>query len=105
MFRNHLEQGLTVDRLAADFEATGVPLPRRSSLCAWEQRAGRYRLHDQVAVIEFGADMTPEEIQAILRIGGDWLYQVARAAWCALDASIQELLGDLRRRSAPQVKP
>ncbi len=109
VFRNHLEQGLTVDRLAADFEATGVPLPAAviARLRDWEQRAGRYRLHDGVAVIEFGADMTPEEIQAILRIGGDWLYQVAPRCLVALDAGrMQELLGDLRRRGyTPQVKP
>lgn len=109
VFRNHLEQGLTVDRLAADFEATGVPLPAPviDRLRDWEQRAGRYRLHDGVAVIEFGADMTREEIQAILRIGGDWLYQVAPRCLVALDAErVPELVADLRRRGyTPQVKP
>lgn len=51
--------------------------------------------------------MTPEEIQAILRIGGDWLYQAAPRCLVALDAGrVQELLGDLRRRGyTPQVKP
>ncbi len=109
VFRTSLAQGLTVTSMLEGFAAAGVSLPAEAvaRLHDWEQRAGRFRLHDGVAVIEFGADMTPEEIQAILRIGGDWLYQVAPRCIVALDAErVTELVADLRRRGyTPQVKP
>lgn len=107
VFRNSLAQGLTADKMAENFLATGAPLPEEAAarLRDWEERAGRYRLHEDVAVIEFGVDMTPEEIQAILRIGGSWLYQVAPRCIVALDAErVPELVSDLRRRGyTPQV--
>jgi hypothetical protein len=107
VFRNSLAQGLTVDKVTESFAATGGVLPAEAvaRLRDWEQRAGRYRLHEEVAVIEFSADMTAEEIQAIVRIGGDWLYQVAPRCIVALDAArVPELVADLRRRGyTPQV--
>ncbi|OQA47000.1 MAG: hypothetical protein BWY52_00441 [Chloroflexi bacterium ADurb.Bin325] len=107
VFRDSLMRGLTLDALIARFAAAGASLPAEAiaRLRDWEQRAGNFRLHEGVGVIEFGADMTPEEVQAIVRIGGDWLYQVAPRCLVALDAErVPELLVNLRQRGyTPQV--
>lgn len=107
VFRSSLDQGLTVDKLVAAFADKNISLTPAivTRLQEWTARAGRYRLHEQVAVLEFGDDMPPEEIQAIARLGGEWLYQAAPRCLVALDADrVPALLADLRRRGyTPQV--
>ena len=91
------------------FAAAGFPLPpaTQDTLQAWQAKAGRHQLYDNLAVIEFGEDMHPEEIQAIAGLGGGRFYAVSPRCLVVLDPDVvPALVDDLRRRGyTPQVLP
>ena len=46
-------------------------------LRGWQERAGRHQLYDNLAVIEFGEDMHPEEVKVIAGLGPGKFYPVS----------------------------
>ncbi len=108
-FRDTLQAGVKADQLAADFAAADFPLPpaTRARLQAWQDRAGRHQLYDQVAVIEFSDDMGPEEARAIAGLGIGQFYQASPRCLVVLNPNAApEIINELRRRGyTPQVTP
>ena len=109
IFRASLRQGLDVELIAQAFAATGFPLPPATlaTLAGWQAKAGRHQLYDNLAVIEFGADMHPEEVRAIASLRAGLLYPVAPRCLVVLDPeAVPGLVDELRRRGyTPQVLP
>ena len=108
-FRGSLAAGLSADSITADFAATGFPLPAATAarLYDWQAKAGRHQLYDNLAVIEFGEDMHPSEVSAIVALAAGVLYPVAPRCLVALNPdAVPALVDDLRRRGyTPQVLP
>ncbi len=106
-FRTSLSQGLDTERIAQAFAAAGFPLPpaTRAILTGWQGKAGRHQLYDNLAVIEFGTDMHPEEVRAIASLRAGVLYPVAPRCLVVLDPDVVPgLVDELRRRGyTPQV--
>lgn len=108
-FRRTLQAGITTAQLAADFAAAGFPLPpaTQATLQAWQDRAGRHQLYDQVAVIEFSDDVAPEEARAIAGLGVGQFFQASPRCLVVLNPdAAANLVNELRRRGyTPQVLP
>jgi hypothetical protein len=108
-FRGSLAAGLSAESITADFAATGFPLPAATAvrLHDWQAKAGRHQLYDNLAVIEFGEDMHPSEVSAIVALAAGVLYPVAPRCLVALNLeAVPVLVEDLRRRGyTPQVLP
>ena len=108
-FRGSLAAGLSADSITTDFAAAGFPLPPdiAATLDDWQAKAGRHQLYDNLAVIEFGEDMHPSEVNAIVALAAGVLYPVAPRCLVALNLeAVPALVDDLRRRGyTPQVLP
>lgn len=106
-FRSSLAAGLSAESIAADFAATGLPLPDATlaRLRDWQAKAGRHQLYDNLAVIECGEDMHPSEVNALVALAAGALYPVAPRCLVALNPeAVPALVDDLRRRGyTPQV--
>jgi hypothetical protein len=108
-FRSSLAAGSSADSISADFAAAGFQLPVATAarLRGWQAKAGRHQLYDNLAVIEFGEDMHPSEVNAIVALAAGSLYQVAPRCLVALNPeAVPALVDSLRRRGyTPQVLP
>ena len=109
VFRQSLKAGTTAARICESFSAAGFPLPEamQNMLQGWQERAGRHQLYDNLAVIEFGEDMHPEEVKAIAGLGLGKFYPVSPRCLIVLAPDfVPALVDDLRRRGyTPQVLP
>lgn len=108
-FRSTLQSGVSAEQVGADSAAAGFPLPSpiRAILQAWQERAGRHQLYDQVGVIELSDDLGPEEARAIAGLGVGQLYQASPRCLVILNPdAVQRTVDELRRRGyTPQVIP
>ncbi|HNS00974.1 MAG TPA: hypothetical protein PKM78_01170 [Anaerolineae bacterium] len=108
-FRSALQAGQDVASLSRSFAAAGFPLPPavQETLQAWQNRAGRYQLYDQMVVVEFGEDVLPEELRAISRLSNAEYYQPAPRCLVFPDLQVASgLVEELRRRGyTPKVLP
>lgn len=106
-FRETLRAGQDAAAIGAAFKDAGFPLspPVRETLRLWQGRAGRYQLYDQMAVVEFGEDVLPEELHAISRLSNAEFYQPAPRCLIFPDSQVAPaLVEELRRRGyTPQV--
>lgn len=100
-FRRTLHSGQDATAVGEVFTQLGFPLPPtvRAILQTWQSRAGRYQMYDQMAVVEFGEDVLPEELHAISRLSGAEFFQPAPHCLVFLDPKVVPmLLDELRRR-------
>lgn len=108
-FRNTLQNGQDAAVVNQAFIAAGFPLPAAvlETLQTWQRRAGRYQLYDQIVVVEFGEDVSPEELRAISRMTNADFYQPGPRCLIFTDPQVASMLVDeLRRRGyTPQVLP
>ncbi len=108
-FRRTLQDGVSASQIAAIFAAGGFPLPAATEelLQAWQDRAGQHHLYDNLAVIEFNADIHPEEMRVITGSAAGRFYPVSPRCLVILDPdAIPALVDDLRRRGyTPRVLP
>ena len=108
-FRQALQDGLSAAQIAASFAAIGFPLPAamQDTLQAWQDRAGRYHLYDNLAIIEFSDDIHPEEMRRIAGSAGGGFYPASPRCLVILDPdAVPALVDDLRRRGyTPRVLP
>jgi len=106
-FRQTLRGGIGAAQLDESFAAAGFPLPAaiQAQLRAWQEKAGRHQLYDNLATIEFGTDMHPEEVKAIASLGSGHFYQVSPRCLIVLDPDfVPSFVDELRRRGyTPQV--
>lgn len=106
-FRRTLQAGQTATELIQAFADNGFPLPPDTTgeLRAWQARAGRHQLYDQVAVIEFNETLHPEEVRAIAGLGSGQFYQASPQCLVVLNPeSVPGIIEELRRRGyTPQV--
>ncbi len=107
--RNSLQAGQSAAAVNEAFTAAGFPLPPAAmeTLETWQQRAGRYQLYEQLAVVEFGEDVLPEELRAISRLSGVEYFQPGPRCLIFPDPqAAPALVEELRRRGyTPQVLP
>jgi len=108
-FRSSLAAGLSADSISEDFAAAGFQLPVATAarLREWQAKAGRHQLYDNLAVIEFGEDVHPSEVNAIVALAAGLLYPVAPRCLVALNLeAVPALVDSLRRHGyTPQVLP
>lgn len=108
-FRRTLQDGLSASQIAASFAAVGFPLPAASQdlLQAWQDRAGRHHLYDNLAIVEFSDDIHPEEMRVITGSAAGRFYPVSPRCLVILNPdAIPALVDDLRRRGyTPRVLP
>lgn len=108
-FRHTLQAGQNAAAVNAAFAAAGFPLPPAAleTLQAWQGRAGRYQLYEQMTVVEFGEDVLPEELRAINRLSSAEFYQPGPRCLIFPDPqAAPALVEELRRRGyTPQVLP
>lgn len=100
-FRAFLYAGGAAEEPIRALAAEGFPLPSAGAdkLHRWAARNGRYQLYDDLAVIELAEDMAPAEIEALARLIGARLYEVAPRCLLVLDRDQAPLIVDeLRRR-------
>lgn len=109
VFRNTLQSGQDTAAVSQTFTAAGFPLPPPvlETLQTWQRRAGRYQLYEQMAVVEFGEDVSPEELRAICRLSNAEFYQPGPRCLIFPDPQVAPgLIEELRRRGyTPQVLP
>lgn len=108
-FRNTLGSGMNAQDVGKAFAAAGFPLPVdvQATLQTWQGRVGRYQLYDQVAVVEFGEDVLPEEMRVIGRLTSAEYYQTGPRCLIFPDPeAAPALVEEMRRRGyTPQVMP
>ncbi len=100
-FRHTLHSGQDATAVGEVFTQVGFPLPPAvwETLQTWQSRAGRHQMYDQMAVVEFGEDVLPEELHAISRLSGAEFVQPAPHCLVFLDPKVvPTLLDELRRR-------
>lgn len=109
VFRNTLQGGKDTAAVNQTFADAGFPLPAPvvETLQTWQRRAGRYQLYEQMAVVEFGEDVSLEELRAICRLSNAEFYQPGPRCLIFPDPqAAPALVEELRRRGyTPQVLP
>ena len=109
VFRHTLQGGQDIATVNQTFTDAGFPLPPPvlETLQTWQRRAGRYQLYEQMAVVEFGEDVSPEELRAICRLSNAEFYQPGPRCLIFPDPQVAPaLVEELRRRGyTPQVLP
>lgn len=109
VFRNTLQGGQDTAVVKEAFAEAGFPLSPAvlETLQAWQSRAGRYQLYEQITVVEFGEDVLPEELRAISRLSNAEFYQPGPRCLIFPDPqAAPALVEELRRRGyTPQVLP
>jgi hypothetical protein len=101
MFRAFLQGGGTAEQPGRELSASGFPLPSETAgkLKRWEARNGRYQLYDDLAVIELAEDMAQAEVEAIARLLGSRLFEVAPRCLLIFDREqAPAIVDELRRR-------
>ncbi len=106
-FRATLQSGASAEEVIEAFARAEVPLPKEVSerLRRWQANAGRYRIYDNLAVIEFADDLAVAEVLATTSLHERHAYAASERCLVVLDAgSVPELIAELRRKGySPRV--
>lgn len=108
-FRLALRRGQSAGEIVAALARRGFPLPAESQrrIEQWAQRAGRFRIYDNLAAIEFGDDLAQREVESAAGLGQRQTYAASNRCSILLDsASAGEIAEALQRRGyLPKVLP
>jgi hypothetical protein len=108
-FRLALRRGATAAEIIEAFASLGFPLPADAAqrIKLWESRAGRFRIYDQVAAIEFGDDLAQREVESAAGLGQRQAHSVSSRCSLLLDpAAVPDIIEALQRRGyIPKVLP
>jgi hypothetical protein len=100
-FRAFVDAGGAAEEPIRELAANGFPLPSvmADRVKQWETRHGRYQLYDSLAVIELAEDVAQAEIEAIARLLGSRLYEVAPRCLLVLNRDqAPAIVEELQRR-------
>lgn len=101
VFRTAFDRGATAAQIIESFARFGFPLPReiRERITAWQSRAGRFRLYEDLAAVEFADDLTLREVQAALDLSKLAAFPASPRCLLVLNPdAVPSMVEDLRRR-------
>jgi hypothetical protein len=100
-FRKALNDGGSAEQIIQSFAEIGFPLPPTiaAQLRGWQQHAGRHRIYDDVAVIEFADDLALREVLAATGLEARGAYVLSPRCLVLLNPDIVgDVMDELNRK-------